>query len=428
MPRTAPSRLARTVLPNGLTVITEPMPHVNSVAVSIWVRTGARHEPVGLNGISHFIEHMLFKGTRHRTARQIAIESDRLGGNVDAFTMMESTCYQIQTLAEHLPTAFDLVSDLVANPQFDPTEMERERTVILEEMKMVEDTPDELAYELFLGQFFPKHPLGRPIEGTRKSVKGLNAESLRDRHSHLYRSGNIVVSVAGRFESETVVTLAEATFGKQLQIEQIEEVAPPVGAPTFSVNIERDFEQVQLFLGVPCPSLASEDRFACNVLSMILGGGLSSRLFQKIREEEGLAYNVYTDVLSYRDAGCFTVYAAVSPRNVKRTVTHITREIGTFCRGEFSEEELSLAKMQLLTNLNLGLESSASRANHNGQQEVLFNQLFSVKELSKKISRVTHSDITRIAREIFAERSLSGLALGRLGRNALKPEWLSIPN
>ncbi len=427
MPRFSASKIKRTVLPNGLTVITEPMSHVNSVAVSIWVRTGARHEDSEINGISHFIEHMLFKGTRKRTARQIAVESDRLGGNVDAFTMMESTCYQIQTLAEHLPAAFDLVADLVLHPKFDPVEMERERTVIIEEMKMVEDTPDELAYELFLAEFFPAHPLGRPIEGTPRSVRGLQAETLRRHHGRRYRSGNLVVSIAGKFDVEAVLDLCRTTFGKQPQIKQNDKVTAPVGAPTFLANIVRDFEQVQLFLGVPCPPLSSEDRFPTNVLSMMLGGGLSSRLFQKIREEEGLAYNVYSDVLTYRDAGCFTIYSAVSPKNVKRTVNHITREIATFCRSEFTDEELALAKMQLLTNLYLGMESSASRANHNGQQEVLFNQLFSAKDLSRKIENVDRPAIVRVATDLFVNRSLSALALGRLGRHALKPEWLKIP-
>lgn len=427
MPRFAASRISRTVLPNGLTVITEPMSHVNSVAVSIWVRTGARHETDEINGISHFIEHMLFKGTRQRTARQIAVESDRLGGNVDAFTMMESTCYQIQTLAEHLPAAFDLVADLVLHPKFDPVEMERERTVIIEEMKMVEDTPDELAYELFLAEFFPHHPLGRPIEGTPRSVRGLQAETLRRHHRGRYRSGNLVVSIAGRFNVADALELCRKTFGKQPQIKQNDKVTAPVGAPTFLANIERDFEQVQLFLGVPCPPLSSEDRFPTNVLSMMLGGGLSSRLFQKIREEEGLAYNVYSDVLTFRDAGCFTIYSAVSPKNVKRTISHITREIATFRRGEFTDEELALAKMQLLTNLYLGMESSASRANHNGQQEVLFNQLFSAKDLSRKIENVDRAAIVRVANDIFAGRPLSALALGRLGRHSVKPEWLKIP-
>lgn len=427
MPRFPASTIARTVFQNGLTLITEPMSHVNSVAVSMWVRTGARHEAPELNGISHFIEHMLFKGTRKRTARQIAVESDRLGGNVDAFTMMESTCYQIQTLADHLPAAFDLVADLILHPRFDPMEMERERTVILEEMKMVEDTPDELAYELFLARFFPNHSLGRPIEGTARSVRALQVETLKRHHARRYRSGNLVISVAGRFDVPSVIELCRTNFEKQPQIKQNEAVTPPVGAPTFLSNIDRDFEQVQLFLGLPCPPLASDDRFATNVLSMMLGGGLSSRLFQKIREEEGLAYNVYTDVLNYRDAGCFTIYSAVSPKNVRRTITHITREIGTFCRGEFADEELALSKMQLLTNLHLGLESSASRANHNGQQEVLFNQLFRAKDLSRKLEQVDRADIIRVANDIFANRSLSALALGRLGRHAVKPEWLKIP-
>lgn len=427
MPRFSPSKVSRTVFPGGLTVITEPMSHVNSVALSVWVRTGARNEAPEQNGISHFIEHMLFKGTKKRTARQIAVESDRLGGNVDAFTMMESTCFQVQTLAEHLPAAFDLVADLVLRPKFDPVEMERERTVILEEMKMVEDTPDELAYELFLARFFPNHPLGRPIEGTPRSVRGLQVETLRGHHARRYRSGNLVISIAGRFGVEPVLDLCRTTFGRKPQIKQNDEVTAPVGAPTFLANIDRDFEQVQLFLGAPCPPLSSEDRFATNVLSMMLGGGLSSRLFQKIREEEGLAYNVYSDVLTYRDAGCFTIYSAVSSKNVRRTIHHITREIATFCRSEFADEELSLAKMQLLTNLYLGLESSASRANHNGQQEVLFNQLFSAKDLSRKIEAVDRPGIVRVAKDIFAGRSLSALALGRLGRYAVKPEWLKIP-
>jgi predicted Zn-dependent peptidase len=418
--------VVRTTLSNGVTILIEPMPHVRSGAISLWLRSGARNEPAKFNGVSHFIEHMLFKGTRRRTARQIAVESDRLGGNVDAFTMMECASYQIQTLDTRCGEAFDLLADLILDPRFDAGEAKREQAVILEEMKMVEDSPDELVYERFLARFWPRHPLGRPIEGTPRTVRALTADDLRRSHRETYTASNLIVSVAGNVDAKEILALSSKYFADLAHTSQKQDIAPPVGGPTFCETVACDFEQAHVILGATCPSLVSEKKYACNVLSTILGGGLSSRLFQKIREEEGLAYNVYSDVMAFRDAGCLSVYAAVSAKNLKRTVTLVARELADLMAHPVSEEELALAKAQLLSNLHIGLESSASRASHNGHQEVLFERIITPQEIGHGIESVTAADVQALAIEMFHVRPPACLALGPLGRRSVKPEWISL--
>ncbi|OYT70935.1 MAG: peptidase M16 [Chloracidobacterium sp. CP2_5A] len=438
MPPVVPRRRARnqrgpcrTTLPSGLTLIVEPMAHVCSVAVSIWNRVGARHEPARLNGISHFVEHMLFKGTARRTTRQIAIESDRLGGQIEAATMMEGVNYHIQTIDHYLPQALDLLTDLLVAPRFDETELRRERMVILEEMKMIADSPEELIFELFLANFFPNHALGRPIEGTPRTLRRLSRDDLRRFHRAAYHPRQIVLSVAGRVDVDLVLEHCRASFdasfdeSEELPLDQ--SLEPCVGAPTFCLGHEREFEQAHLLLGVPAPSLQSPQRPASTLLATLLGGGLSSRLFLRIREEAGLAYAIYADALAYQDAGVFLIYAAVAPRNLKRAVKAIVRETALVAQGDFTEDEIDLAKAQHLLSLHLGHDAAGVRANQNGYQEIIFGQIFSKKTLEKEISQVTRAELQALAREMFAGRTFSGLALGPLGRHGLQPEWLCIP-
>jgi predicted Zn-dependent peptidase len=422
----------RTRLPNGLTVIVEPMAHVRSVAVSAWSRMGARHEPAAYNGISHFVEHMLFKGTRHRTTHQIAVESDRLGGQVEAATMMEGVNYHIQTLDLYLPQALDLLLDLLGAPRFDETEFARERSVILEEIKMIADNPEELAFEHFLANFFPQHALGRPIEGTPRTLRRLSPDDLRRFHHLAYHPQNLVISVAGHVEAALVLEQCQSAFAgttpsDPAQSERYQVFEPYVGAPTFCLNEHRDTEQVHLLLGLPAPSLLSPDRTASTLLATLLGGGLSSRLFLRVREEAGLAYNIYADAMAYRDAGVFLIYAAVAPRNLKRTVRAILTEVAAVASGDLTEDEVDLAKAQHLTSLHLGHDTSSVRANQDGYQEITFGQVFSNEDLEQEINGVTPSQLQLLARELFAGKAFSGLALGDLGRYRLHPDSLHIP-
>jgi len=422
----------RTRLPNGLTVIVEPMAHVRSVAVSAWSRIGARHEPAAYNGISHFVEHMLFKGTHRRTTHQIAVESDRLGGQVEAATMMEGVNYHIQTLDLYLPQALDLLLDLLGAPRFDETEFIRERSVILEEIRMIADNPEELAFEHFLANFFPQHALGRPIEGTPRTLRRLSPDDLRRFHHLAYHPRHLVISVAGHVDAALVLEQCQAGFTgttppDPAQIEQYQAFEPYVGAPTFCLNEHRDTEQVHLLLGLPAPSLQSPHRTASTLLATLLGGGLSSRLFLRVREEAGLAYNIYADAMAYSDAGVFLIHAAVAPRNLKRTVRAILTEVAAVANGHLTEDEVDLAKAQHLTSLHLGHDTSSVRANQDGYQEITFGQIFSNEDLEQEINSVTPSQLQLLARELFAGKIFSGLALGDLGRCQLHPASLHVP-
>ncbi len=417
----------RSTLPSGLTLIVEPMAHVRSVAISIWNRIGARHEPARLNGISHFVEHMLFKGTERRSTRQIAIESDRLGGQIEAATMMEGVNYHLQTLDRYLPEALDLLTDLLLAPRFDEAEFRRERMVILEEMKMIADNPEELIFELFLADFFPNHALGRPIEGTPRILRRLACDDLRRFHRAAYHPRQLVVSVAGRVAADLVLEHCRANFVASERLPLDEPLETYVGAPTFCRGHERELEQAHLLLGVPAPSLHSPQRPAATLLATLLGGGLSSRLFLRVREEAGLAYNIYADAMAYRDAGVFLIYAAVAPRNLKRAIKAIVRETALAAQGGFTEDELELAKAQHLLSLRLSHDAASARASQNGYQEITFGQLFSNKTLENEINQVTRAELQALARELFAGQAFSGLTLGGLGRHGLQPDWLRIP-
>jgi predicted Zn-dependent peptidase len=412
----------RTELPNGLVILTERMTSIRSVTLGIWLRAGSRHEPPHLNGITHFLEHLLFKGTKNRSTRQIAIESDHLGGAVDAFTMRECTGFHIQTLDHRLAEGFDLLADLVLNPLFDPEELERERKVILEEMKMVEDTPDELVFEKFTARFWNGHGLGRPIEGTAETVESFTRDGVRQYFEKIFIPANFVITAAGNLEHDQIVELANRYFGSlPAGTAPLEEDLPH---PTLFVDaINKPYEQAHLILGVVAPPLLSNFRFTCNLLSTVLGGGLSSRLFQRIREEEGLAYTVYSDVNAVHDAGCLNIYAAVSPANLRRTVELIMAEISALVHDGVSDEELQRAREQLLTGILLALESSASRAAHLARQEIVYQKVTTTEEIIQEINAVTANDVKHLAEHLFQTGKIACLTLGP-GRKAVIPAKL----
>src|SRR6266853_3252118 len=314
-------QIQSTRLDNGLTVLSEHMPGLRSVSVGIWARRGSRHETAELNGICHFIEHAVFKGTKRRTALDIAIESDRLGGHLDAFTTHEVTGFTMKVTDKGLPQAFDILADMLAHPRFDREDLEREQKVIIEEMKMVEDTPDEFLGELFNAAYFPNHPLGRPIEGTEETVSSFNQEKTADFHAREFASRNLVIVAAGNIVHAQLVEMAARAFNAVTSSDSAthalsNQASMPTAAAPILIERKKELEQAHLIIAAPWPSARSEDRFAGSLLANVIGGGTSSRLWQAIREERGLAYSVGAGASAFSDIGVFNIYAGTSPKHL----------------------------------------------------------------------------------------------------------------
>jgi len=406
--------LRRTVLPNGLIVLTERMEHLRSVAMGVWVKSGSRYEAAEINGISHFVEHMLFKGTRSRSAQHIAREMDAIGGNLDAFTGKETICFSVKALSNHVPIALDVLSDLVLNPTFADMDIERERGVILEEIKIDEDNPDVLVHEIFTQNFWKDQPLGKPILGTTKTVSGLQQTTLFDYHSDRFRAGNMVFSAAGNLDHDLFVeavaehfqTLAPGTTEMSFQSAQ-------VSAPIILRN-KRSLEQVQICLGVPSPPITDENRYATLILNTVLGGGMSSRLFQTIREERGMAYSIYSDLSPYSDTGALCVYAGTSADKTLEMLELVMAEFRALKESPLTEEELHRAKEQVKGNILLGLESSGSRMSNLARQEMYFNHFFSVEEVLERLDAVTADQVQTMAQKLFVSERIAVTLLGRL--------------
>src|SRR5258706_5645521 len=296
--------IRKEVLPNGLTILTEQMQHIRSASIGIWIKTGSRDEDQQWNGISHFVEHMVFKGTKHRSAEDIARQVDSIGGNMDAFTAKECICFNVKVLDEHLPIALDVLSDLVLNPTFDAQDLSRERGVILEEIKMDEDNPDYLVHEIFTQNFWKDHALGKPILGTKESVRSFQQDILFDFYRQRFAPNNMIISAAGNLNHREFTDLIHARFADLKRVPNGFHQPAPTITPHLITRNKRSLEQVQLCVGVESHPISHEKRYGSYILNTILGGGMSSRLFQKIREEQGLAYSIYSDLNPYRDTGC----------------------------------------------------------------------------------------------------------------------------
>ena len=410
--------IRRQKLPNGLTVITEQMQHIRSASIGVWLQTGSRDEDPEWNGISHFIEHMVFKGTKHRTAEEIARQVDSIGGNMDAFTAKECICFNVKVLDEHVPFALDIVSDLVLNPIFDASDIARERGVIMEEIKMDEDNPDYLVHEIFTQNFWKDHPLGKPILGTKETVKRFEREPVLDAYAHRFAPGNIIVSAAGNLDHDRFVELVRGHFQQmQPMTNGFHSSAPKISSRIVLRN-KKALEQVQLCIGVPAYPIAHEKRHAGYVLNTLLGGGMSSRLFQNIRERQGLAYSIYSDLNPYRDTGCLAVYAGTSLASASKVVQSVVGEFRKLKTESVAEEELSRSKAQLKGSLMLSLESSTSRMSNLARQEMYFDRYYDLDELIERIEAVTAEDLTSLANEFFKPESVAVTALGNL--NGLK--------
>lgn len=407
-----------TRLPNGVVVLSEHMPGLRSVTAGIWVRRGSRHESPELNGICHFIEHAVFKGTRRRTAHDIAVETDRLGGHLDAYTTHELTGFATKVADHSLPEAIDLLADLVSQPRFDQVDLEREQKVILEEMKMVEDTPDELLGELFNAAYFPDQPLGRPIEGTRETVPTFDHKKTVAFHAQEFAYPNLVVAAAGNIDHARLVELIGTAFGgcsggTGVLPTSVSASRPRPAAPIL-IEQKSELEQAHLVIAAPWPSALDEDRYAASLLASVIGGGTSSRLWQKVREERGLAYSVGAGGSTFSDIGVFNVYAGTSPDQLDEVLDLSIHELRQVVYESVSEEELRIVKEQAISGILLGLESSSARASTLARQEIIHGRRISPDEVIEKIRAVTGDDLNEIARTYFKSETLSLGALGNL--------------
>src|SRR5258708_1884587 len=391
----------RAVRPHGLTVLSGEMAHIRSISIGIWMKTGSRDEIVESNGISHFVEHMVFKGTKTRSAGDIARQVDSIGGNMDAFTGKETICFNIKVLDEHLPIAIDILSDLVLNPTFDPKDIAREKGVILEEIKMDEDNPDYLIHEIFTQNFWKDHALGKPILGTKETVRSFEHERLFSFYRQRFVPNNMIISAAGNLNHRKFVDLIKARFaGLSAVPNGFHEPAPAV-TPRIITRNKKSLEQVQLCLGVASHPISHEKRYVSYVMNTVLGGGMSSRLFQKIREEQGLVYSIYSDLNPYRDTGCLTVYAGTSLESTRKVVDSVLAEFRELKSEMIPAEELRRAKDQLKGSLMLSLQSSTSMMSNLTRQEMYFGRFFSLDETIEQIESVTAEEIIEMTDGLF---------------------------
>ncbi len=393
----------RVQLDNGLTVITEQVPSVRSVSLGVWVKMGSRFEAPEQAGISHFIEHMLFKGTKTRSAKDIAFAIDAMGGQLDAFTTKEHACYYANVLDVRAADAFELVSDIVLHPLFDEQEMERERAVILEELAAVEDAPEELLWEEFVAAFWLDHPLGIPILGTQETVTALGREDLSVFFQRAYEPSNVVVAASGHLDHDEVLDFVAGRFGDLDNHAEPPELTPPRPFQHFRILRKEELEQVHVAVGCPAPAAAEECRYAAFLLNAVLGGSISSRLFQRIREEHGLAYNVYSALETYADAGCFWVYAGTRAAAAPTVLELIIEELGVLCELPVPAAELSRMKENLKGNVMLGLESTAGRMSTLAQQEIYFGRTFDMDEILAGIDAVDADQVQKLAQRLFAD-------------------------
>ncbi|MBA3297095.1 MAG: insulinase family protein [Acidobacteria bacterium] len=405
------SMVVREVLSNGLRLVTETMPHVRSVTIGVWLTRGSRHESDERSGIAHFVEHMLFKGTDTRSAEDIAQSIDSIGGQLDAFTAKEYASYYIKVLDEHLPLAVDLLADIVLRPAFAPDEIEREKKVILEEIKMVEDTPDDLVHELFTEHFWQGHPLGRPILGSRQSVEALTPDALQEYFRGAYVGGNMIVAAAGNVDHARVRELIETSFGAVAREGEPVNGLPPRVRPQV-VTRTKELEQSHVCLGTDSYPQRHDDRYVSYILNTVLGGSMSSRLFQNVREKRGLAYSVFSGLSAYRDAGNLTIYAGCANDAVEEVIDLCVTELRGMKQNEMPDAELRRAQDHLKGSLMLSLENTASRMSHLARQEIYFDRHFGLDETLAGVEAVTTADVQRVARDLFSGGALAATVVG----------------
>jgi predicted Zn-dependent peptidase len=417
--------ISRDVYDNGLCLLTESMPDVRSVSLGVWLTRGSRHEGDAAAGMAHFAEHMLFKGTTTRTAEDIAQQVDSMGGQLDAFTAKECTSYYVKVLDEHLPRAVDLLADLLLRPAFHADDIDREKKVILEEIKMVEDMPDDLVHELFTSSFWPDHPLGRSILGSPASVGGITGAGLRAFFERSYIAGNLVIAVAGNLEHAAVRDLIGAAFGGLPAAAGPADETPPAVRPS-ALFRGKEIEQSHLCLGTQGYAQAHGDRYPSYVLNTVLGGSMSSRLFQNIREKRGLAYAVSSGLESYRDVGILTIYAGCDAAAVPEVVDLVVAELRNLRDRPIAADELQRAKDHLKGNLVLGLESTANRMSQLARSEIYFGRQIDLAEHLEHLDAITAGDVQRVAADLFSRGGLAATVVGPEGGAAPSAGQLDI--
>ncbi|OGP15320.1 MAG: zinc protease [Deltaproteobacteria bacterium GWA2_54_12] len=409
--------IQKTVLTNGISVITEEMPGVESCSIGIWVNAGSRNETRAINGVSHFIEHLLFKGTKKRTALDISREIESVGGVLNAFTGREYTCFFAKILNKDLPRAADLLSDIFMNSKFDAKEMEKEKSVILQEIKMVEDTPDDLIHDLYAERFWQGHPLGWSILGPTETIKSMNRERVLEYFKEKYAPHSVFITAAGGLKHKKVLTLLKPLFGKLKKAATPEAATTPASEPGVQL-IKKDLEQVHMCMGVPMPPQSHPDRYKVYLINTILGSGMSSRLFQEVREKRGLAYSVYTYLNLCKDAGTLVAYAGCNDAKFAEVSGLIMKEFERLGK-DVKESELKNAKEQLKGGMLLGLETSENRMMKLARDEMYFGKPVTVKEIVRDIDKVTLKDLRKFASGFLSPEKLTVVAMGKVNPKKL---------
>jgi len=414
----------KTVLNNGVRIISERLEHLRSVSLGIWVNRGSRDEEDLESGISHFIEHMSFKGTRNRTSLQIAKEFDAIGGLSNAFTGKENTCFHGRVLGKHFTLLSDILSDIFLNPTFDSGDMEREREVIFQEISMMEDTPDDNVHVLFNGFFWQGHPIGMSVLGTDETVSAIGKETILRYVGKFYSSREILVAAAGNVDHDSMVSCLSPLFETLTDKGALDPGRRPPRSNTGVSVHAKDLEQVHICLGGEAPSLADKKRFACALFNTILGGNMSSRLFQEIRENRGLAYSVYSFHAAYVDAGLLGIYLATDQRNVNPALETIQREVRKICKGDLSESDLSAAKEHLTGGIYLASESADNRMMRIARNEIVFDKYVSHEEVVSNLEQVTVDEVVEIGHDVFKDGEVSLVTLGPMREEEIDKGYL----
>lgn len=400
-----------TTLNNGIRVITETVNHVQFFSMGIWVGVGSRYENEAQWGITHFIEHMMFKGTEKRTAEEISKAIEEVGGQLNAFTSKENTCYYVKTLTEHFPLAADVLFDMFLNSKFDDEEIAKEREVIIEEIKMYEDTPDEHVQDLLAANMWPNHPLGRAILGTEESIATFDHDMLKQYTKQYYTGKNIVISVVGNISHAQVVEVVQQMLGHLPAGEENQkQLAGQISSGVHCYY--KDIAQTQICVAMPGVAKEDDRLFSLSILNTYLGGGMSSRLVKKIREDEGLAYSVYTFTGSYSDTGAFIVSAGTRPENCQRVIDIIMEELEDVRNNGITQQELDKTFSQLKGSLFMGLETVSSRMNKLGRSMLNYNRVITPEDNVADLAKVTVDDVKQLAEELFRKESMEVTILG----------------
>lgn len=402
-------------LPNGVRLISERLDTVRTVSVGIWVGNGSRYEPAALSGISHFIEHMIFKGTEKRSARHIAIAIDALGGQANAFTDKECTCYYMKVLDARLQNAVSILADMFLHSRFAQEDIDLERGVILEEIDMYEDSPEDVAIDKLFEQCYADSALGQPILGTAETLAGIDSAAMHGYMKQYYRPEDTVIAVSGHFADEDLEYIAE--LFSRMEGAGRNRIAPAQYHPSLLLR-EKEIEQNHLCLSFPGVSLLSEDRYAMNLLSSIIGGGMSSRLFQSVREQNGLCYSIYSFTTPHLDTGLFSIYTGLGAETEQQALELIVRELRTFCENGPEPDELSRCREQVKTTLLMGLESTGNRMMTIGRSELLRGEVLPIERVLAAYDSVTAADVLSLARRVFDFAQVSLAAVGQPGKEA----------